>query len=107
MSKVTRATFKSFLKKNDGKLLIKRTSNFDGMYDCVMQNTMPAENDGFVELRKTYVEGSQFDENNLGYCYIWLTRGSANYFTPYSDSSGRTGFTVDNCCGSFTVAVKS
>lgn len=36
--KTTKATFKSFVRKNEGKLFIKCTSSFDGMTDCVEQN---------------------------------------------------------------------
>ena len=37
MSKPTRATVKSFVKKNAEKLLICSKSRFDGMTDCVQQ----------------------------------------------------------------------
>ena len=39
--KITRATFKSFINKNAGNLLIKCKSDFDGMVDCVMENKNP------------------------------------------------------------------
>ena len=35
MSKITKATFKSFLRKNEGRLFIKCKSSFDGMTDSV------------------------------------------------------------------------
>ena len=34
MTKATIATLKSFIKKNQGKLYIKKKSSFDGMTDC-------------------------------------------------------------------------
>lgn len=36
MKKITKATFKSFVKKNSAELLVKRASTFDPMVDCVM-----------------------------------------------------------------------
>lgn len=95
MSKITKATFKSFLKKNEGKALIKVGSSFDGMYDCVM----PVENAGFAPLEKS----SNPHENNLGFAGIWLVGGSRNSFEEYN-KNGLRGIRVYNCCGSFVVA---
>lgn len=96
MAKITKATFKSFLKKNSDRALIKVGSSFDGMYDCVML----VENAGFAPLEKS----SNPHENNLGYAGIWLVSSSGNSFESYN-KDGLTGIRVYNCCGSFTVAV--
>lgn len=98
MAKITKATFKSFLRKNADKALIKVGSSFDGMYDCVM----PVENAGFGSLEKS----SNPHENNLGYAGIWLVGGSRDSFEAYN-KDGLTGIRVYNCCGSFTVAVRA
>lgn len=42
MSKITRTTLKTFIRKNDGNLYIMTKSSFDGMTDCVQQNDEPA-----------------------------------------------------------------
>jgi hypothetical protein len=96
--KITKATFKSFMKKNVGKLFIQEKSRFDGMYDCVMQSGDKT----FVPLQKA----DSTHENNLGYAGIWLVQGSRDYFREYYDADGFIGINVYNCCGEFTVAIK-
>lgn len=97
MTKITKATFKSMLKKNEGRLYIKETSRFDGMVDCVM----PTGNGEYVPLLKD--PGAH--ENTLGYRGIWLVGGGRDYFQPIVEGEFK-GIRVSNCCGSFTVAVK-
>lgn len=96
MSKITKATFKSFLKKNQGNVHIHVGSRFDGMYDCVM----PTESSAWAPLESS----SNPHENNLGYVGIWLVGGSRNSFEPIQ-KDGFKGIRVYNCCGSFTVGV--
>lgn len=36
VKKITKATFKSYVKKHKDDLFIKVTSKFDGMHDCCM-----------------------------------------------------------------------
>ena len=96
MSKITKATFKAFLRKNEGKLFILEKSRFDGMVDCVMPN----ENAKFNPMVKT----DRIHENNLGYNGVWLTH-SGNSFSEYNQN-GMKGIAVYNCCGSFVVATK-
>lgn len=96
MSKITKATFKSFLKKNEGKLYIKTISGFDAMSDCVVST----EDNGYTLLKPAaYVH-----ENNLGYEGVWLVGGSDS-FEP-SHEGDFNGIKVYNCCGSFTLAVQ-
>lgn len=97
MSKITKATFKSFLKKNSGKVFLKVTSHFDGQIDCVT-----SVEDSFSELLKT----DRPFENNLGYQGVWLVHSSGNYFRPYQEEN-MTGIYCSNCCGSFIVAIKN
>ena len=94
MSKITKATFKAFLRRNESKLLIKVGSNFDPSYDCVMPVA-----DGFSAPR----EANYPCENNLGLAGVWLVGGTRNYFTEYI-KDGLVGIRVSNCCGSFVVA---
>lgn len=97
MSKITKATFKSFIRKNRENLLIKRTSSFDGMCDGVMPT-------GETEFIKA--ESEQYNlENTVGIHGVWLVGGSRDYFTAY-EQNGIKGIHVYNCCGSFTIGVK-
>lgn len=98
MSKITKATFKSFVKKHRTKLHIMCKSDFDGQYDCIM----PTGNTKFVTAKPA----DHVHENNLGINGVWLVGGSRDYFREYVDSDGFVGIDVYNCCGSFTVAIK-
>ena len=50
MARITLATVKSFMKKNEGKLFVKAKSSFDGMVDCVM----PIEGSSFKQAQPAY-----------------------------------------------------
>lgn len=106
MKKPTKATFKSFIRKNEGKLLIKCQSSFDGMTDCVEQNHSAA----FRPIRKQEQNGpfisQTISENTLGYNGIWLVGGGRDYFKEYSEN-GLIGYEVYNSCGNFYVAVEA
>ena len=93
--KITLATIKSFIRKNDGALLINVTSRFDGMTDCC-----ESRNGGFEVAQKT----DRCSENTLGIEGAWFVKGSRDYFKEYSDGE-RTGYEVYNCCGRFVLAV--
>lgn len=95
MSKITKATFKSFIKKNREHLWVSRPSEFDGMQDCVVSNDKAffrAEEAGHIE-------------NTLGIKGVWLVGSSRDYFTHY-DQAGFVGIEVYNCCGTSIVAVR-
>ncbi len=96
--KITKATFKSFVKKAGTSLLIKQKSSFDGMVDGVVSNP----NASFGQA----VGAELFHENNLGIQGVWLVGGSRNYFNAY-EKDGIRGIEVWNCCGSFVVGVKA
>lgn len=122
MSKITKATVKSFIKKNEGNLYIRVKSSFDGMTDCVQQLE-----GGFRETKKpedrivrrpdyslpkvmsspqtidTVILG--VDENNLGAEGVYVVGGSGNLFTAYDDGTFE-GFEIYNCCGSQIIAKK-
>ncbi len=95
MTKITKTTFKSFLRKNAGNLYILRKSSFSGMTDCVEQ----LENKGFEPIEAT----DRCIENSLGISGLWLANGGRDYFTEYN-SGQFSGFEVYNCCGTTIIA---
>jgi hypothetical protein len=96
MSKITKATLKSFIKKNKDNLYINVKSKFDGMTD-----SCESAHNGFSKAQKD----NSFDKNKLGYKGIWLVHGSGNYFREYEDMILK-GIEVYNCCGRFIVATE-
>lgn len=99
MKKITRATFKSFIKKNNDKLYCKKNSSFDGMTDCVEQLE-----ETFKKPDRT--EWAQRNESNtLGIRQIWLVGRGGDWFTHYEDDQF-IGIKYSNCCGSGVVAIK-
>lgn len=121
MKKITKATFKSFIKKNEGKLEFMLRADFNGQTDCVEH--VPHEERMFLPLRRREFQKWEFDyglergrtveeikenllnnENTLGYVGIWLVGSSRDYFNHYEDTT-HIGIEVYNCCGSFTVAI--
>lgn len=96
MAKITKATFKSFLRKNPN-FVLKVGSRFDGMTDCVQ-----TVKDSFSRP----VKADFACDNNLGYQGIWLVGGSRDSFTEFNEG-GLKGISVYNCCGSFVVAVEA
>lgn len=95
MAKITKSTFKSFLRKNP-TFMLQVGSRFDGMTDCVQQ-----VKDSFSRPRKADYPC----DNNLGFAGMWLVGGGRDYFYEFNEG-GLRGIRVSNCCGSFTVAVK-
>jgi hypothetical protein len=91
-TKITRATFKSFINKNPD-LFIKNNSNFDSMVDCVMP----------VKSRFTRVQSTDHNvKYTLGIQGAWLVGQSRDWFTHYEDDKF-IGIEVSNCCGDFVV----
>jgi hypothetical protein len=122
MKKMTKTTFKNFIKKNAGNLFIQCAGSFDGMSDCV--EFVPANKRKFVELKKKTISDMDYriaeergtsreqledcifnSPNTLGYIGIWLVDSSRNWFQAYEDDQFQ-GISVDNCCGSFIVAIR-
>lgn len=98
MKKITKTTFKSFIKKNEGNLYIKIESDFD-----VMQDMIDYSHD--AQLRKLEKDIDAENNNNLGYKGVWLVGGSKNWFESYEDKS-YVGYKYSNCCGSALVVIK-
>ncbi len=95
--KITLATFKSFVKKNQGKLFIKKRSSFDGMTDCVE----PIQGARFNPITPTDSQPSR----TLGIRGVWLVGSSRNLFEAYEDDRF-IGIDVYNCCGTFIIAIE-
>lgn len=120
MKKITKATFKSFIKNNDKKLYILSESRFDGMIDGLaysqqkefknLLKDIPNEFD-IDRLNKTGKTNEEIlelyvnNKNTLGYKGIWLVNGGNDNFRKYEDDNF-IGYYVFNSCGSFTVAIK-
>ena len=96
MKKITRATFKSFIRKAGDNLFTKQLSAFNGMVDGV-----ECVKDSFEKAIK--VDGNL--KNTLGYHDIWLVGGSRDYFTHYEDNN-YIGIKYYNSCGSGIIAVE-
>lgn len=94
--KITKATVKSFIKKNLDKIYINEKSRFDGMTDCV-----ESRNSGFLKPSSA----EYCHENNMGLTGVWFVGSSRDYFQPYEDETFK-GIRVSNCCGSWIVATK-
>lgn len=95
MKKITRATFKSFIRKNTGNLLINVKSRFDGMTDgCEPVKT------GFLRARRE----ENHLEHTLGINGLWLVGGN-DRFNSYEDDKF-IGIEYHNCCGYGIVAIE-
>lgn len=100
MLKITKATIKSFIKKNRDSLHIRIKDRFDGMNDCVM----PVEGYGFMPAEFLAPDSHDFDYT-LGIKDAFFVGGSTNYFRIYEDDKFK-GYRVDNCCGMFLLVVR-
>jgi len=96
VNRITKATFKSYVKKHKENLFINVTSKFDPMHDSCMQ-----QYNGFIKA----THDCKMIENSLGVNGIYLVEDSKNYFSFYEDDFF-TGIKVYNCCGSFIIGVK-
>lgn len=95
--KITKATFKSFIKNNRENLFILVESRFDGMTDGIeMVRSVPTK----IQAE----DHAGCIENNLGIKGVWLVGQSRDYFKAYEDPMFK-GFHVSNCCGSFKIGI--
>lgn len=97
MKKITRATIKSFIKREhkNKNLFIKTTSRFDGMVDCVTPTS------------ESFKQAESYDfmkDNTLGIEGLWLVGRSNDYFEPYADDD-YIGYKILNSCGSSIIAM--
>jgi len=95
MTKITKATFKKFIRDNKDALHINVKSSFSGMDDCVMPH-----NGGFKKAEAT----ERNAEHTVGINGAWLVGSSRDYFNAYDDGKF-VGIEAYNCCGSFIIAI--
>ena len=97
MSRITKTTFKSFLRRNfEQGVYVKVLSHFNGCTDGV--------EDVRDEFRK--IKAIDFEKRNFGVSGISLVGGPrGDYFKSY-DRDGWQGIRCDNCCGAFVVAMR-
>jgi len=93
-NKITRATVKSFIKKNFDGLYINVKSDFDGMTDG-----LETRHGGFKKAE------SDDGEHCLGVKDAYFVGGKGEYFYEYEDDTMK-GIRVSNCCGRFILAIK-
>lgn len=96
--RITKATFKSFIRKHANDLYIMNLSDFDPMTDCVQQT----DSTGFRKAELT----ERGNNHTLGIAGVWLVGQSRDYFTAY-EKDGFRGIEVYNSCGNFVVAVSN
>lgn len=97
MAKITRATIKSFVKKNFDNLFIENVSDFDGMVDMVVRH-----NDS--KFRKASPSKNNNEQYDLGIDGIYMLP-DRNLFKAFEDET-YIGYNVYNCCGEFNIVVK-
>jgi hypothetical protein len=89
--KITKATIKSFINQNKGKLFIRTDSHFDSMCDCVMAK----QNAAFVPIVEA--EG----DLGLGFAAHWC---EGRTWTKAFESASHQGYEISNCVGSYVLA---
>mgnify|MGYP001171359634 CR=1 FL=1 len=95
MKKITMATVKSFIRKNEGRLYIRTLSAFDGMTDCCER----------CEDRSFQPAQPGRHKETLGIAGAWFVGGSRDSLMPIEEGEF-TGFHIYNCCGSFDLAIR-
>lgn len=98
MKKITKATLKSFIRKNDDDLYCWEKSSFDGMVDCVMPSDSKIEK---VDAGKINFE----DGYRLGITGLWLVGRSGDKFEAW-ENEYFTGIEIYNCCGTSIIATR-
>lgn len=104
MTKITKSTFKSFVRKNEGNLFVKKESSFDGMTDCVQTNNNAAFRPATKYEPRAFTS-TEINQNTLGYNGIWLVGGGRDYFKAFEDAEF-AGFEYYNSCGNGLVAIR-
>lgn len=94
--KITLATVKSFIKKNEGNLFVKEESSFCGMSDMV-------EFDKNAEFKPSTKTESNLS-CTLGIQGLWVV-GSWNSYTAFENEQF-IGFEIYNCCATSLIAAK-
>ena len=97
--RTTLATFKKFLRQNQGNLFINNQSDFDGMTDCVTECKGNMRKVEYAEHANEYAR-----PNTLGIKGVWLVGDSRDYFDTFEDDVF-VGIRCSNSCGSWSVAI--
>ena len=96
--KITRATIKSFIKKNRDNLYIKTESSFNGMTDGVD----PCHDQSITKAGNT----DKNNKYNLGIPGAWFVGSSRDYFNA-AEIGPFKGYEIYNCCGQFYLLTKT
>ena len=93
--KITKATFKSFIRKNIDNLYLNVQSSFSGMTDMVetLDNGLKK-----VEITERHIK------NTCGINGIWLVGSSRDYFNSYQTDT-HVGIEYFNSCGGGVIAI--
>lgn len=95
--KITKATFKSFVKKNINNLYSVCFSDFDGMQDCVTSTERILKKVTSFDWSRGY--------GDCGMPNVWLVGHGDDYFCEI-EYKGMKGIECYNCCGSWAVLTK-
>jgi hypothetical protein len=93
MTKITRATIKSFI--NNNEIFIKTKTRFSGYTDCAES----CENQSIKKAKILNKDNHNY-KYNLGIDGAWFVGGSRDYFEPIQDVHFY-GYEVYNSCGTF------
>lgn len=100
MDRITRTTFKKFLRDHREELYVMRFSGFDGTTDFEQSEPNP-------EFRKVDPQEVNMEaRNDFGIRGVWLVGGGGDFFQWYG-LKGFKGIRVSNCCRDFVVAVEA
>lgn len=97
MKKITKATIKSFIRKNKNDLYIKTKDRFNGMIDMV-------DDCEDQTIRKVTLTDDRNDYN-FGIKGAWFVGSSRDYFNS-AEFGQFKGYEVYNCVGTFYLLVK-
>jgi len=96
-TKITAATFKSFVKRNSDNLWVMNISDFNGMTDGIEHVENP-------KWKKTFLTGDDFYKRSWVE-FVYMVGHGRDYFRLYEDENF-IGINVYNCCGSCNLAIK-
>ena len=105
--KITIATVKAFIRRNRASLLVRVKSCFDGMDDCVRENSdsvfAPAvAREWFCHETGKYIACSQDNKDTLGIVGVWFC---GRDWCDQIETEEFFGYRVSNCCGTWFVAI--
>ena len=98
--RITRTTFKKFIRDNEEGLHVMRLSGFDGATDFEQSVDRPEFEK--IDPAKVNMEA----RNDFGIRGVWLVGDGGDFFQWY-DRKGFKGIRVSNCCRDFVVAVEA